>query len=148
MDGSKIGEAALPYVDDLISKLSPVVKVEVILLQVLSKLTYPLPFGNASMGAFFVEEDVKKRKKQAVYYLNKVGEALRSKGATVTVEVRPGRVPEEIVKTAEKANVNMIVMSTHRRTGFSRWTFGSVTDKVLRLEGNIPIFMVRAPKLP
>ena len=36
LDGSKVGEAALPYVEDLMSKLSPEVKLEIILLQVLS----------------------------------------------------------------------------------------------------------------
>ncbi len=34
LDGSEIGEAALPYVVELMSKLSPRVKVELTLLQV------------------------------------------------------------------------------------------------------------------
>jgi len=39
----------------------------------------------------------------------------------------------------------MIAMSTHGRSGVSRWALGSVTDKVLR-GGKIPVLTVRAPK--
>jgi len=34
LDGSKVGESALPYVEDLMSKISPEVEKEIILLQV------------------------------------------------------------------------------------------------------------------
>jgi len=146
LDGSEIGESAIPYVEDLVSKLSTEAKVEVILLRVLSKLTQPITAGSVHVEVPFTEEEVKQRKKQALDYLHKVGEGLRSKGATVTAEVRSGNASEEIVQAAEEANANMIAMSTHGRTGFSRWAFGSVTDKVLRLEGKIPITMIRARK--
>ena len=146
LDGSEIGESALPYVEDLVSKLSTEAKVEVILLRVLSKLTQPITAGSAHVEVPFTKEEVNQRKKQALDYLNKVGEGLRSKGATVTAEVRTGNASEVIVQVAEEANVNMIAMSTHGRTGLSRWAFGSITDKVLRLEGKIPITMVKAPK--
>ena len=53
---------------------------------------------------------------------------------------------DKIVKVAEAANANLIAMSTHGRTGLSRWAFGSITDKVLRREGRIPIVMVKASK--
>ena len=41
---------------------------------------------------------------------------------------------------------DLIAMSTHGRSGLSRWAFGSVTDKVLRRGGTVPIVMVKAPK--
>ena len=146
LDGSEIGESAIPYVEDLVSKLSPEVKIEVILLRVLSKLTQSITTAGTHLDVPLTKEEINQQKKQALDYLNKVGEGLRSKGATVTAEVRSGNASEEIVQAAEEANANMIAMSTHGRTGFSRWAFGSVTDKVLRLEGKIPIIMVRAQK--
>ena len=146
LDGSKIGEAALPYVEDLVSKLSPEVKVEVILLQVLPPAPPPSVAGSAYVAVPHTGEEIERYKEKALDYLNTTGEALRSKGAAVTAEVRIGSAPEEIVKTAEEANVNIIAMSTHGRLGFSRWAFGSITDRVLRMETNIPIAMVRAPK--
>ena len=84
--------------------------------------------------------------KKATDYLNKVGETLRSKGATVTARVGIGDASEEIIKVAEEINADLIAMSTHGRSGLSRWAFGSVTDKVLRRGGQVPILTVRAPR--
>jgi len=41
----------------------------------------------------------------------------------------------------------MIVMFTHKETWFSHLTFGSVSDKVLKRGGNIPIMVVRTENL-
>ena len=56
-----------------------------------------------------------------------------------------GDASEEIIKAAEEINADLIAMSTHGRSGLSRWAFGSVTDKVLRRGGRVPILTVRAP---
>jgi len=146
LDGSKVGEAALPYVEDLVSKLSPEVKVEIILLQVLSSIAPHVTGGYATPEVAHTREELELNKKKAEDYLNKVGEALTSKGATVTAKVAMGVAADEIVKTAEEIKANLIAMSTHGRSGLSRWAFGSVTDRVLRREGTIPITVVRAPK--
>ncbi|MFC1962275.1 universal stress protein [Chloroflexota bacterium] len=147
LDGSKVGEAALPYVEDLVSKLSPEVKVEISLLQVLQRAPARIVGGESYIPPTdFSEKQMEETRKQAIEYLNKAGESLRSKRATVTARTAVGNTPEEIVKVAEEINANFIAMSTHGRSGFSRWAFGSVTDKVLRMEGRIPIIMVRGPK--
>ena len=146
LDGSKVGEAALPYVEELVSKMSPEIKVEVVLVQVLGSIAPPTLAGESTMSIPYTMQQTEQRNEQAIDYLDKIGEALRNKGATVTTKVAVGEAPQEIVKVAEETNANLIAMSTHGRSGFSRWAFGSVTDRVLRMEGHIPITMVRAPK--
>ena len=146
LDGSKVGEAALPYVEELVSKMSPEIKVEVVLVQVLGPIAPPTFAGEPTMSIPYTMQQTEQRNEQAIAYLDKIGEALRNKGATVTIKVAVGEAPQEIVKVAEETNANLIAMSTHGRSGFSRWAFGSVTDRVLRMEGHIPITMVRAPK--
>jgi nucleotide-binding universal stress UspA family protein len=145
LDGSKIGEAAIAFADDLISKLSPEVKVEVILLQVLSAFNFPITAGKATAQVPFTEEQMKQHKEKATKYLNEIGEPLRSKGVTVSTKVAFGVPSEEIARTAEEINANLIAISTHGRSGYSGWPFGSVTDKVIRRGGNTPITIVRAP---
>ncbi len=146
LDGSKVGEAALPYVEDIVSKLSPEVKTEVILLQVLAPASIPTVSGRTPDITLYSEQQLEETEKKAMDYLNQTGEALRSKGVTVTAKVAIGDAAEQIVKVAGEIEVNLIAMSTHGRSGFSRWAFGSVTDKVLRREGRIPIAMIRAPR--
>ena len=144
LDGSKVCEYALPYVEDLMSKLSTDVKVEIALIQVLSPVRPVCTAGEVGLDTTLIEKEIEEARKKAIGYLNKTGEALRSKGATVTAKVEVGDASKEIVKAAKETNADLIAMSTHGRSGFSRWAFGSVADKVLRHGENIPILMVRA----
>ncbi len=144
LDGSKIGEAALPYVEDLVSKFSSDVEVEVVLLQVLSSITHAVLSGPAIVDIPYTDKEIEQIKNHILNYLNKAGEMLRNKGVMVTTKVAIGDTSEEIIKTAEEINANFIAMSTHGRSGLSRLAFGSITEKVLRREGNIPIIVVRA----
>ncbi len=145
LDGSKIGESALSYVEELVSKLSPGLKVEVTLLQVVSSLTYYVVAGEASARVPYTEGELEQIKNKAMDYLEKAGENLKSKGAIVKYKVEVGGPAEEINKVADEINADLVAMSTHGRSGFRRWAFGSTTDRVLR-GGHIPILMVRVPK--
>jgi len=145
LDGSQVGEAALPHVEELVSKLSPEVKVEVTLLQVLSPAAPSVVAGADVAAVAYTEEQMEKTTRKAMDYLNKAGEALRNKGVTVQAKVGIGNAAEEIKKAADEINADLIAMSTHGRSGFSRWVLGSVADRVLRGE-NKPILLVRAPK--
>ena len=145
LDGSKVGEAALVHVEKLVSKMAPKVKTEVILFQVISSLSHYVVAGEASVQVPYSEKEVAQIKKKAREYLDRAGESLRSKGVKVKTKVATGKAVGEIVKAADEMKVDLIAMSTHGRSGLSRLTFGSITDKVLRT-GNVPILVVRAPK--
>ncbi len=145
LDGSTVGEAALPYVEELISSLKPELKTEVTLFQVVSSLTYYVVAGEASARVPYTEKELELIKQKAIEYLEKTGENLKNKGAKVKAKVSTGNAAMEIVKAADEINAGLIAMSTHGRSGLGRWAFGSVTDRVLR-EARVPIIMVRAPK--
>jgi len=146
LDGSAAGEAALQFVEDLVSKMSPEVEVEVTLLQVLSMIAPGIIFGEETSQVSFTPEEIRQQTDRATSYLNKTADGLRGKGITVTVHVEIGDASEEIIKYAEEINAYLIAMSTHGRSGLSRWAFGSITHKVLRQKGHVPIVMIRAPK--
>ncbi len=145
LDGSKTGEAALPYIEELVSKLSAVPKVEVTLLQVLSSLTHWVVAGEVSASVPYTEGEIKQIQKQTMDYLDKAAKGLRSKGAIVKIRIEIGNAAEEIIRVAGEINADLVAMSTHGRSGLGRWAFGSVTDKVLR-SGIVPILTIRAPK--
>ena len=145
LDGSKVGEAALAHVEQLVSKMAPEVKTEVILFQVISSLGHYVIAGEASVQVPYTDKEIAQIKKKVKDYLDKAGEGLRSKGITVKTKVATGKAAEEIVKATDELKADLIAMSTHGRSGLSRLTFGSITDKVLRT-GNVPVLVVRAPK--
>ncbi len=142
LDGSKVGEAALPYVEELISKLSPEVEVEITLFQVVSK-TYYVAAEEAGVKIPYTEEEMEQIKRKATDYLSKIGEGLKSTRTTLEFKVGAGNAAEEIIKAADEINADLIAMSTHGRSGLSRWAFGSVTDRILR-GGNKAVLVVRA----
>ena len=145
LDGSKVGESALPYVEDLVSKMLPDSKVEITLIQVVSSLTHYVVGGETSAIVAYTEEEINQMKKQAAAYLEKAGQTLKGKGVKTAIQVVAGDAADEIIKAADEMNADIIAMSTHGRSGLSRWAFGSVTDKVLR-GGHHPVLVVRAPK--
>jgi hypothetical protein len=65
------------------------------------------------------------------------------KGIEVKTIVTFGHAAEEIVHAARDMKAHLIAMSAHSRPGFVRWAIGSVTDKVMRLEGTIPVMAVK-----
>jgi nucleotide-binding universal stress UspA family protein len=147
LDGSEVGESALKHVKMFISKLSPQTQVEVTLLHVLRMQT-PIATGDylAGVPILLSEEETEADKKGAMDYLHSVGESLKSTNVTILVKVAIGYAAEEIARTANEINADIIAMSTHGRSGLSRWAFGSVTNRVLRSKDTKPVLLIRAPK--
>jgi nucleotide-binding universal stress UspA family protein len=78
---------------------------------------------------------------QARVYLEQIGQELTHEGYSVGVEAQIGDAADVILRTAHELGVDAIVMSTHGRSGLSRWLFGSVTSKVL--SGKVcPVFVI------
>ena len=144
LDGSKVGEAAIPCVKQLIARLAPDIKVEVTLLQVVSSLTHYVIAGEASAPVPYTEQEMAQIREKAKEYLDRSGKQLKGKNVVVKSKVNVGKAADEINKAADELDVDLIAMSTHGRSGISRLAFGSVTDRVLR-GGNRPVLMVRAP---
>ena len=71
-------------------------------------------------------------------------ERLSEAGLKVRVETLFGRPANKIIEYSVKEEVDLIAMATHGRSGFSRWVFGSVAEKVLRAAAR-PILLIRPP---
>jgi len=149
LDGSKTGETALHYVEDLLDRLAAGKNAEVTLLQVVKTGSRDVEIRGATgtVHVPYTEEEMAHIEAQARQYLEKAGESLRSKGVTVNCKVV--RCEEnissavKIIEAEEETNADLVAMSTHGRHGLTRWAFGSVSEKVLR-GGKVPVLMVRA----
>lgn len=143
LDGSKVGEAAIPVIEHLVDKLAPGTKVEVILIGVITMLRHWVVVGEASAPVSYTDEELKLIKERVTDYLNKTGESLKKKGVSLSTIVVAGNAADEIIKATEESKADLIAMSTHGRSGLRRLAFGSITDKVLR-RSPVPVLMVRA----
>ena len=150
LDGSKLGESALLYLENFLQILKPEQKTEITLLHVLTPSYRAEHAGNIQLTnpTAAQQEELAVMKKEATKYLNGAAKRLKSKGASVicTIKVRDALLSEaaEIIDNAEReTHADLIVMSTHGRHGVKRWALGSIADKVVR-EGNIPVLLIRA----
>jgi len=65
--------------------------------------------------------------------------------ADITVDLHGGPVADVLQGYARRHDVDLIVMSTHGRTGVSRLSLGSVTDSLIR-HTSIPVLVVKTPE--
>ncbi len=145
LDGSENGEAALPVIEELIGKLSVEIQTEIILLQVISALTHWAVAGAATAPIQYSEKELRLIEQQTRDYLTQISTNLVNQGANVSTEVRFGNAAEEIIKVADELQVDLIAMSTHGRSGVSRWALGSIADRIIR-GSKKPVLVIRAYK--
>jgi len=125
LDGSELAECALEHVRTVTKgRRAP----KVILLQVI-----PFPAHPAhTLSDELIRSESEKAEANARDYLAKVADSLRADGIAVDTAIVRGGPAEEILDYAKENKVDLIVMSTHGRSGVSRWVFGSVAERVLR----------------
>jgi nucleotide-binding universal stress UspA family protein len=146
LDGSKVGEAALTNVENLAIKLLPANEVEIILLQVVSDLTFDFLTEQDAAQLAHPESELDQLKAISQRYLDSIAIRLKSKGLKVTTLIAEGHAAEEIIKVSQSVNADLIAMSSHGRSGLGRWAMGSITDKILH-ESSIPVLTVSAKHL-
>jgi nucleotide-binding universal stress UspA family protein len=138
LDGSKESEAIIPHVEELASML----KAEVVLLHVMAPTYFVYSIPGETVQMPFTPEDMERFKAKADHYLETVIAALKNKGINARAEVAIGAAADEIIRLADEIQADIVAMSTHGRSGISRWAFGSTADKVLHA-GNKPVLLVR-----
>jgi nucleotide-binding universal stress UspA family protein len=81
-----------------------------------------------------IERYVELRKEQATTVLDRAAKAAKEAGVSCeTVQVENGHPHQAIIAAAEDKGCDLIVMSSHGRSGLSMLLIGSVTNKVLTL---------------
>ncbi len=142
LDGSELAECVIPYVENFIDQG----QVDFIVFVRVVKPVIP-PAGFDESIIHFPENlnNWKSEKKtSAEDYLKKMVGRLKQNGVKFQTEVLVGRIGDRLLDYIKANDFNLIVISTHGRSGLSRWVRGSVADKILSA-AHIPVLMVRAP---
>jgi len=134
LDGSPLAQGILPYV----TLLARGFRSRVTLFHAAET---PLD-RQAPEQKSYVNETMERIRPLAENYLEGVAPELRREGLEVDTKVVEGKATEQIVEFAEQQNVDLIAMSTHGRSGLTRWVAGSVVDRLLRASRR-PLLLVR-----
>ncbi len=141
LDGSYLAETVLPHVEAIATGCHVT---EVVVLRVIE------PIAMAGGGRFLPEEKaihgtMEQMMKDAREYLALIKKRLQDNGITAETEVINGKVTETIVDYVEKHGVDLVVMTTHGFSGFTRWTLGGTADRIVHVSC-VPVLLVRPPE--
>lgn len=122
LDGSQLAETALPYA----LTYAQATESQVILVHVL-----PATKDGGSDAQTVDPLDWRLRKLEATMYLEEMSARFVDAGVKADSVLLMGDAAERIVEFAGERDADLIVMSSHGKTGLSSWNVSSVVQKVL-----------------
>jgi nucleotide-binding universal stress UspA family protein len=134
LDGSELSERALPTAERLARRFGA----ELLLLRVVEPYM-PAPAGVMPMLAFRLAET---SRQAALPYLERWQTEMAARGLAVRALLKEGGARTELIETVTEQAVDLIVMSSHGRTGGGRFLLGSVAEGVMR-HASCPVLLVR-----
>jgi nucleotide-binding universal stress UspA family protein len=137
MDGSQLAAEALPVATSLAARLG----IPVHLLQAINPaaLVMPTPVGIDGYSGEIYTEIEDELTAAARTNLDEAAKRVGTSGVPVTTAVVEGPPVLAIEDATEEGDV--IVMTSHGRSGFRRWLLGSTAEKLIR-EGKAPVLLV------
>ncbi len=134
LDGSKLAEQVLPYAGALAAGLN-------ISLKLFHAVDLrPLSIADPMTARYFDYEGLRTESEN---YLQELGAPLRSEGVHVSIEVAEGTPEQAILSELEQDPNALIAVTTHGRSGLSRWVLGSTAEKILHATTN-PMLVIRS----
>ncbi len=120
LDSSKLAECALPHLFALAKLSQP----EILLVRVLE------PVDTTVNMRMIDQVDWQIRKAEAESYTAGVAERLQNFGLRVSTQLFEGKPAEQIIEIAQSWNSDLIVMSSHGKSGLSPRSVSSVVQQV------------------
>lgn len=137
VDFSEASAVAIEYALDLAADN----KAEVRFVHVYQSPGYALPDGEI-VGGHDLDAQIGKQLQRE---LDALAKKYAGRGAKLATHLIEGVPYVEIVRIAKELAVDMIVMATHGRGGFSHFLLGSVAERVVRM-AECPVLTVRQAK--
>lgn len=112
---------------------------EIILIYVVEPIVYPPDFSLGQISIPSVEIEIDKKAKDE---LDKVANSIIPQEISFRTVVKTGKPFVEIIETARDENADLIIISTHGRSGVEHIFFGSTAEKVVR-KAPCPVLSLR-----
>lgn len=138
LDGSSLSKLALPWAEQLAARLG----LEITLFQ-MAQIIRPYVTSDTIESIDYTKLG-EVEEKRVTAEMEVLVKELADKGLRANIKVTSGYDGAvEIIDTVKKIGADLIVMSTHGRSGLGRWVYGSVAAKVMHA-GDKPILLINA----
>jgi nucleotide-binding universal stress UspA family protein len=131
LDGSELAEQALPLAGAIAAKRNA----EIV-------LTTAITAGDRWVDDGRVRQWESEEQAAVESYQRSIVQRFQQQGVHARARSDWGHPQAVIESIAAKEDARLIVMTTHGRSGVSRWTLGSIADKVLRTT-DTPVILIR-----
>jgi nucleotide-binding universal stress UspA family protein len=138
LDSSLLAEQALEHALDLATTEDTTI----LLVTVLPNPQQRIGLSD-TFAPLWLEEVQKSEANRLKDYLLATAQKLRRRGLKVQTETPTGNPAAAIIRTATKRHADMIVMTTHGRSGFQRLWLGSVATSIVH-QSTCPLLLVRS----
>ena len=138
LDTSELSRSTLPFAEDLAKALDA--SIVVVHAIVPPAIAYPGIEPVTIPPTVIIEIEA-----AAHAFATSIADELSAKGLKAKPVVLTGIAAEAIVQAAEAERANLIVMSTHGRSGVQRLLLGSVSEAVVR-HSPVPVTLVPPPR--
>jgi nucleotide-binding universal stress UspA family protein len=88
------------------------------------------------------ERENRMNERQAMQYMGKKVKEVAAQGIKADYRVVKGDPYESIMNICKQEKVDLVVMTTHGKSGLKRAILGSVADKVVR-DSRVPVLVIR-----
>lgn len=139
LDGSEFSERSLPFAQAIARTASASLH----LVQVAAPAV-PAHFISSSAFEYQgldLEGYAQRHRTEAQQYLESVAKRLDDHGISVSAELVEGNIADKLAWYAGHVDADLIVMTTHGRTGVSKVWLGSVADALVR-HTSVPVFLM------
>ena len=135
LDGSPLAECVLPHV----IAISQVFDAKVVMLQVLDK-------NQADVSTQFIDLlNWQINKTKAMLYLKKIDDQFQNSALQTKINVLEGPAAESIIEFARSQRMELIILSSHGKSGLRKWGISSTTHKII-LSAPTSVLIIRAPQ--
>lgn len=139
LDGSALAERAVNHA----SEIARGTGAEIILLKAIQVPLAKVPEAGETEEVLSIREVAA----NAQSYLKTIASRLEKEGLQAKPIVLEGPAVAAILGFAHEQNVDILVMSTHGRTGFSKVLMGSVAEQVMHTTKR-PVMLVKPERFP
>ena len=137
LDGSALAECVLPYIEELAAKFA--LEVDLVRVVGIVASTYGDDYSPTYIDLQYdMQEEIEK---DAANYLGEVAERLRGNGIKTNFRILLGGAAPAIIGFARETPQDLVVLTSHGRSGFNELLFGNVAESLIAESGD-PVLVI------